>query len=253
VVDAWTIARRDLAHWRLRPGSVLVGWLFPVMLALMFGGLFGGAIEVPGGGSYFEVLMPGLFAMTMLFGVETTMVAVATDAQKEVTDRFRSLAISSASVVLGRCIADLLSSVVGLAVLGGAALALGWRWHGDAGAVAAAFGLLLLLRFAVLWIGIYLGLLARGPESVMAVQILVWPIGFLSRVFVDPSTMPPGLAAIAAWNPISVTASAIRALFGNPGTGSLAHAAIGLAIAWPVVLMAVFAPLAARRYRSRAR
>src|SRR5688500_2683240 len=110
LADAWTIARRDLLHWAQQPGTVLLGWFFPVMIALMFGGLFGGAISVPGGAGYFEFLMPGMFAMTMFFGLEATMLGVTTDAAKGVTDRFRSLPIHASAVVLGRCIADMLNA-----------------------------------------------------------------------------------------------------------------------------------------------
>src|SRR5260221_13902361 len=99
IADAWIITRRDLTHWRLRPATVIMGWFFPVMIVLMFGLLFGGAIRVPNGGSYFEFLMPGMFATTMLFGLEATMIAVTTDASKGVTDRFRSVTPLEASVV----------------------------------------------------------------------------------------------------------------------------------------------------------
>ncbi|MFC7481853.1 ABC transporter permease [Luedemannella flava] len=215
-----------------------------MLIALMFGGLFGGAI----GDNYFDYLMPGMFALAMFFGVESTMTAVSQDVAKGVTDRFRSLPINSASVVLGRCVADLMNSVVGLAVLVAAAAALGWRWHNGIGPALAAFGLLLLLRFALLWVGILLGLVLKGSESVAIVQILVWPVSFLSGLFVDPATMPDWLGAIAAWNPLSATASAVRELFGNPGTPVSDHALL-LAIAWPVVLTAIFLPLSARRYR----
>jgi len=98
IVDAWLITLRDLMHWRLRPATVIMGWFFPVMIVLMFGLLFGGAIRVPNGGSYFEFLMPGMFATTMLFGLEATMIAVTTDASKGVTDRFRSLPMSASAV-----------------------------------------------------------------------------------------------------------------------------------------------------------
>jgi ABC-type multidrug transport system permease subunit len=116
----------------------------------------------------------------------------------------------------------------------------------------AAVGLLLLLRFALLWVGIFFGLNARGPESVASVQILVWPISFLSNAFVDPSTMPPWLGVCAQWNPLSATTSAIRQLFLNPGwqAGSWsAEYAILLAIVWPVLLVAIFLPLSVRAYR----
>src|SRR5579859_4311811 len=87
IADTWTITRRDLYHWRLQPGPVIVGWVFPVMIVLMFGLFFGGAIRVPDNGGYFSVLLPGMFATTMLFGLETTMITVTTDASKGVTDR----------------------------------------------------------------------------------------------------------------------------------------------------------------------
>ncbi len=252
LADAWIITRRDLQHWRGQPGTVIVGWLFPVMIVLMFGLLFGGAINVPGGAGYFEFLMPGMFAMTMLFGIETTMVAVSTDAARGVTDRFRSMPISASVVVLGRCIADMLNSMVSLAILLVVGLLLGWRWHGSLEATVAAIGLLLLLRFALLWVGIYLGLIAKGPEAVASIQILVWPLSFLSNVFVDPSTMPAWLGTLAQWNPLSATAAATRSLFLNPGwqdSSWIADHAILMTIVWSLLLVAVFLPLSVRKYR----
>jgi ABC-2 type transport system permease protein len=253
--DAWTITRRDLAHWARQPGLVAVSWLFPVMVVLMFGTLFGGAIATPGG-DYYDYLMPGMFAMTMLFGLESTMTAVTTDASKGVTDRFRSLPMHSSAVVLGRCAADLLSSTVGLLVVVATGLALGWRWHEGPAAALAAIGLLLLLRVALLFVGIHLGLLAKGPESVVAVQILVWPVLFLSNAFVDTSTMPGWLATVVEWNPLTATAAASRDLFGNPAwdTGTwMGENALLMAIVWPLVLVAIFLPLSTRRFRALGR
>lgn len=252
LADAWTVARRFLAHWVRQPGPLLVGWFFPVLIVLMFGGLIGGAIRVPGGGDYFAFLMPGMFALTMLFGLEATMLGVATDAQKGVTDRFRSLPISGTAVVLGRCLADMLNSVAALAVMIGTGLILGWRWHNGPAAALAAIGLLLLLRFALLWIGIFLGLTVQSPEWVSAIQILIWPVGFLSNVFVDPSTMPPVVGAVAEWSPLSITASATRELFGNPGYGGtswVAEHAMPMAVIVPILLSLVFLPLSAWAYR----
>ncbi|MFG3688555.1 ABC transporter permease [Micromonospora sp. NPDC047740] len=116
----------------------------------------------------------------------------------------------------------------------------------------AAVALLLLLRFAMIWVGVYLALLLRRPEAVAALQILVWPLGFASNAFVAPATMPGWLAAIAAWNPLSATVAACRDLFGNPGWGAdtwpAEHAGV-LAVAWPLLLIAVFLPLSARRWQ----
>jgi ABC-2 type transport system permease protein len=225
-------------------------------MLLMFGALLGGAMERPEGQSYYELLVPGIFALAMLFGLESTMLAITEDAAKGVTDRFRSLPISSVSVVLGRCIADLLDSVVTLTVLVATGLALGWRWHGGFAAALAAFGLLLLLRFALLWVGIFIGLVVKNAQSVTMVQVLVWPIGFLSSAFVATSTMPSWLGAIAQWNPLSLAATAARALFENPGTSPASwigtHAVLA-ALICPILLTVVFLPLAATRFRNLAR
>jgi ABC-2 type transport system permease protein len=254
VGDAWTVAGRDVAHWRRQPVGLLVGALFPVLLLLMFVYLLGGGMSVPGGGSYRDFLVPGMLALAMVFGVEATMTAVVTDTARGITDRFRSLPMAPSAVVAGRCLADLASSVVGLAVLVAAALAVGWRPGGLVPALGA-IGLLLLLRVAFLWIGVYLGLLARDPSAVMAVQVLVWPFAFLSNAFVAASSMPGWLATIAEWNPVAGTVTAVRELFGAPvGGGGWAteHAAL-LAVAWPLALSVVFAVLSVRRWQALSR
>lgn len=256
LADAWVIMQRDLLHWRQQPATVIINWFFPVMIALMFGLFFGGAIDVPEGGNYFDFLMPGIFAMTMLFGLETTMMAVATDTAKGVTDRFRSMPMSASAVVLGRSLADMLNSIMGLVIIVGVGLLLGWRWHGTPQAAVIAFALLLFLRFALLWLGIYLGLVAKKPEAVAAVQILVWPLSFLSSIFVASSTMPAWLAVIAQLNPLTATALATRQLFANPSWPEAAwitENALLLALLWPVLLVAIFLPLSARTYRRLSR
>lgn len=252
LTHAWVLALREIQHWRLQLGMTLIGWFFPIMILLMFGGLFGGAMTVSDGGNYFDFLMPGMFTVTMFFGFESTMTAITTDASKGITDRFRSMPMHDAAVLLGRCIADMLNSVVSLSILIVAGLILGWRWHGSILEALAAVGLLLLLRFALLWIGIFIGINAKGPEALMGVQILVWPISFLSSIYVDPTTMPSWLGTIASWNPLSVTSSAIRQLFGNPGWGGeswIAQNGVLMAVVLPILITLIFMPLAANKYR----
>jgi len=250
--DTWTITTRDLRHWVRQPAPVVLNLLFPVLQVLMFGYLFGGALRVPGGGNYREFLLPGLFAMTMVFGLEVTMSSVAVDASRGVTDRFRSLPMAASAVVAGRSVADLLNAVLGLLVMLTCGLLVGWHAHDGVGAALAAVGLLLLLRFSLIWVGVFLGLVVKGPDAVASVQILVWPLGFLSNAFVAPSTMPGWLGAIADANPLSSTVTATRQLFGNPGFDSASwigqHATL-VAVLWPVVITAVFLPLSVRRYR----
>ncbi|HEX6685779.1 MAG TPA: ABC transporter permease [Candidatus Limnocylindrales bacterium] len=252
IADGWTVTGRDLAHWARQPFNVVVNLAFPVMVLLMFGYLFGGSIVVPGGGDYREFLLPGMFGLAMAFGVEATFTSISTDVQQGVTDRFRSMPMAPSAVVVGRGVADMLNSAAGLVVLVACGLAMGWRWHNGLAAAFAAFGLLLLLRFALIWLGMYLGLVLRRPEAVMALQILIWPIGFLSNVFVSPEGMPAWLATLAELNPLSATVSAARELFGNPGWGGdswLAQHSILLALLWPAVLIGIFFPLSVRRYR----
>lgn len=243
---------RTFAHWRAQPGPFLVNLLFPVLVLVMMGGLLGGAIS-GSVGEYFQFAVPGVLAVAMLFGIESTMLAITTDATTTITDRLRSLPITSASVLAGRATADMTASVLGLVVTMTAGLALGWRPGGGLGALLAATALLLWFRFALLWVGIFVGLKAKGPEAVTAAQILVWPISLLSTVFIDPATMPHWLGVVAAWNPLSATATAVRDLFGSPaiadGAWPSEHALL-LAIAFPTIITAALAPLAARIYRN---
>jgi hypothetical protein len=131
-------------------------------------------------------------------------------------------------------------------------LVVGWRWHGSFGEVLLAVALLLWLRFAVLWVGIFLGLIIRSPGATAAVQTLLFPLTMVTNTFAAPDTMPAWLGTIAEWNPLSSTVYAIRELFGNPGWGGdswVAQHAMMLAVAWPLLILAAFLPLSVRRYR----
>ncbi|WP_106401111.1 ABC transporter permease [Actinocorallia populi] len=252
VADGWTLTRRALLHWVRQPAQVIVGLLFPVLIVVMFVYILGGGMQVPGEGGYEEFLLPGMFALTMVFGIEGTFTAVASDAAKGVTDRFRTLPMTPGAVLLGRSAADLLNSALGLLVMMGCGLAVGWRWHEGFGRVVVAVALLLWLRFAFLWLGIYLGVRFPSPEAVVVMQILVWPVGFLSNAFASPSGMPGWVAFLAEANPMSATVTVIRDLFGNPGAvdGSwTASYGVWPAVLWPAVITAVFLPLAVRRYQ----
>lgn len=148
----------------------------------------------------------------------------------------------------------MLNSTVALLVLIGCGLLIGWAPHDSAADTLAAVGLLLLLlRFAFVWVGVYLGLVFySSPDAVTAVRTLEFPIGFLSSVFVATATMPIVLATLAEWNPLSSTVTAARELFGNPGAGGgswIAQHSVLMAIIWPLLIIGVFFPLSVRRYR----
>lgn len=254
--DGWIVAVRDTLHWIREPQMIVWGLMFPIMFVVLFAYVFGSGIIVPGGGNYREFLMPGMFAQTMAFGIGETMMAVTTDSAKGVTSRFRSMPMAPSAVVLGRCIAHMMYSTVSLLLMIGCGLVIGWRWRGSLLEALAAVGLLLLLRLAFVWIGIYLGLLAKSPEAANSVYGLLYPVTMISNAFVAPELMPAWLGAVADWNPLSSTITATRKLFGNPGveqTGWLADHAILMAIVFPLAIMAVMLPIAVRAYQRLSR
>ncbi|KRC31710.1 ABC transporter permease [Oerskovia sp. Root22] len=251
--DTWVVARRHLLRLVRRPDELLGTLLIPVMAVGMFGFVFGDALgtamAVPGA-EYRAFLLPGLFALTMAFGIGSTTVAMAADARDGVLDRMRTLPMSPTAVLAGRALADVLTAVVELTILMALGSTLGWRWHAATG--FAALGLLLLLRMAFSWTGILLGLLVSGPEAAMKYFSLVFPLAMVADTVVPTSLMPGWLAVPAGWNPLSATVTATRGLFGAPSSPAMTwpaeHATL-LAVAWPLGITAVCMVLALRRLR----
>jgi ABC-2 type transport system permease protein len=253
--DTWTIAKSSLIHWTKNPALIAYQLLWPIMSVLLFGYVFGSAMTVAGGGDYREFLMPGMFAQTVMFGVAATVGVVALDAQRGVTDRFRSMPMSQSAVLGGRSLADMVNSLLELTILILCGLAVGWAWNGTIWEALGAVGLLLLLRFGLIWVGIFLGLYVT-PEAAAAAWAPLFPLTILANTFVSPDQMPGWLGAIAEWNPLSATVTATRQLFGNPGFGGggwPTENALLLAILWPLLLVAIFFPLAVWRYRRLSR
>jgi ABC-2 type transport system permease protein len=256
VRDGLLVARRDVTHWVREPQMILWGLAVPIVTVLLFAYVFGSGIRVPGDGDYRDFLMPGIFVQTMAFGIGETLAAVQADSAKGVTDRFRTMPIAPSAVVVGRCLAAMLYSTASLALMVGCGLAIGWRWRGSAADALAAFGLLLLLRFALLWVGILLGLKARSAEAANAVFGLLYPVTMLSNAFVAAELMPGWLGTVVEWNPLSSSITATRMLFGNPvgaATSWPGENALVLSVVWPLVVTAVFLPLAVRAFRGLSR
>lgn len=254
--DTWTITVRDMLHWRYEPARIAWTLAFPIMSILLFGYVFGSAIVVPDGGAYREFLMPGLFVMAIAFGISETLFVMAADAERGIMSRFRSMPMSPVAIVAGSSVAAMINALLNLTVMIGMGLVIGWSWNDGFGNALAAIALLLLLRFAVLWIGIYIGLVLPSVETAGNVSGLLFPFTMISSIFVSPSQMPGWLGTIAEWNPLSSTVMAARELFGNPGAVAdswVTEHAILMAVVWPLVLIAIFAPLSVRRYQSMSR
>jgi ABC-2 type transport system permease protein len=220
--------------------------------------VFGGAIGLTGGGSYHEYLIGGMLGMGLAQTAPGSAVAVVSDMSAGLIDRFRSLPMSRAAVLIARSAADLLTQIIGALVTAGIGLAIGWRVHTGPGDVAAAFALALLFGYAFTWTGICLGMVLRSPEAAQQSGFVIFlPLTFISSAFVPTQTMPGWLQPVAVWNPMSALAAACRHLFGNPDPAvavpdwPMQHPELAV-IAWSVALIAVFAPLAVRLYRRKA-
>ncbi|OIJ28498.1 ABC transporter permease [Nocardioides luteus] len=254
-VDTWVVAKRHLLHLVRRPDELLGTLMIPVMAVAMFGFVFGEAfgvaMDVPGS-EYREFLLPGLFALTMAFGIGNTTISVAEDVRGGVLDRMRSLPMSPVAVLAGRALADVILAVVELSILLALGTLFGWQAHLGVGGVIAALGLLVLLRMAFSWVGILLGLLVSGPEAAMKYFALVFPLAMVADTIVPTDLMPGWLALPAAWNPLSSTVIATRELFGNtavPATTWVGEHALTMAVLWPVAIIAICLPLAMARLR----
>jgi ABC-2 type transport system permease protein len=254
-VDGVTVATRNLRHIRQVPDRLLNATVSPIMFVLLFAYVLGSAIAVRGG-NYRDFLMPGIFVQTVAFTCATTAMGVANDMSKGLIDRFRSLPMARSAVLVGRTSADLVEGLIGITVMAACGLAVGWRIHTGFLRGLAGFALLVLFGFAMNWLGTIIGLLMRSPEAVQSlVFITLFPITFVANTFVPTENMTPWLRNVADWNPISALVAACRELFGNVGapyTGSawpLQHP-VPAAFGYSVLLLAVFAPLAVRRYRS---
>ncbi|GAA4875420.1 ABC transporter permease [Kitasatospora terrestris] len=255
-VDTAAAARRILLTYRRSPGLMAASLAVPVAMVGVFGYVFGSAVRVPGGGNYREYLMPGLFALVAVNGLMPTMVGAARDAGRGVTDRLRSMSVSRFGLLLGQALADLLVAAVVLVPTAAVGLAAGWRVRDGLGPALGAFALLLLFRFTVTWVGTTLGLAVGKEETAGQLAVLVFPFAMVANVFVPTGGMPGWLAAVADWNPISAVAAACRTLFGNPvelgGAWPMQHP-VAATLGWCALLLAVFVPLAVRRFASAGR
>jgi ABC-2 type transport system permease protein len=258
ISDGLTLIGRELHRLRSGPALLLGMLLFPGFMVVMFGYVLGSAIKVPGGGNYREYLLPGLFAMVTFTSLTTITARVASDASRGVMDRFRSMPMARSAVPFGHTSSDLFGGAIGLVIMALAGLLTGWSPHRGVVPTAEAFGLMLLLRYALTWFGCYLGMLVKNEETVGQFMPLILPLTMLSNAFVPTAGMPAWLRFIANWNPISAMTEANRHLFGNPGgTASggawpIAHPVTAVLL-WSIAIFVVFAPLATRTYRRRGR
>ena len=256
--DIWVIARRGVIHMKRQPEQLSDATIQPVMFVLLFAYVFGGAIDVPGGGSYREFLMGGIFAQTIVFAAFGVAIGIANDRKNGAVDRFRSLPIWRGAVLGGHAVANLIKAMLPIVLMSLCGLLVGWRIR--TGLVDAVHGYVLMLAFtfAMIWVGVLLGSVVATPEGVTGIAFAVlFPITFVASTFVPVSSMPSALRVVAQWNPTTSLADSLRELFGNPNTPvaagdpwPIAHPALYTWI-WVVGVILVCAPLAIRAYQRK--
>ncbi|KUH37371.1 MULTISPECIES: ABC transporter permease [Streptomyces] len=221
--------------------------VLPVMMVLMFTHLFGGALA----GSpreYIQYLLPGVMVMSVVMTTMYTGIAINNDIDKGVFDRFRTLPIWRPATIIGYLLGDVLRYSIASLVMLTAGMIIGFRPDGGVPGVVAGILLLIVFAFAFSWIGTMFGLLVRDEKTVMGASMTaIFPLNFLSDIFVDPATMPGWLQTLVHNNPITHVASAVRGLMDGrwPGVD------IAWTLGWSVALVAVFGSLTVRLYNRK--
>jgi oleandomycin transport system permease protein len=247
VRDAFVIARRNLMKISGDPGLLLDATVMPMVFAVMFVYVLGGAIA-GSVGSYREFFIPGIMALTITIVSRSAGIGLAVDFQTRLVDRFRSLPIARSVVLAGRILADCARMVLSLLVILAFALAIGFRVHTGPLAALAALGLLIAFGFSLAWVSTFIGLAMRSLQTVGTVTAL-WmvPLQFGSSLFVPAKTLPGPLQAFVRVNPMTLVVDASRGLLvGGPVASSLRGALL-----WLAGILLVFVPLSVWRYCRR--
>jgi len=240
-----TFGWRGMLKVRHVPEQLLDVTITPVMFVLMFTYLFGGAIA-GSTGAYRDFLLPGVLVLAVLFTTVYSGVSLNTDLTKGVVDRFRSLPIWSPAPLVGALLGDAVRYLVAATVIVVLGVIIGYRPEEGPLGVLAAVGLVVLFAFALSWVFTTMGLLLRSPNAVMNAGFMsIFPLTFLSNVYVQPDTLPAGLEAFVNANPVSHLVSACRGLM----DGGLDSENVIVVLATAIALTAIFAPLTNRLYR----
>jgi ABC transporter DrrB family efflux protein len=246
--DGYVVSVRNMRHFTRQPQLLLFSTIQPIMFVLLFSYVFGGAIggSLPDGVSYKDFLLPGIFVQSTAFRATQTAIGLSEDMKRGVIDRFRSMPMARSAVLAGRTLADLVRTIFVIVLMTVVGYAIGFRFgEGPFEAVAsilvvAAFG------YALSWIFVYVGLIAKGPEAAQSAGfVAIFPLVFASSIFVPVDTMPDWLQAIANVSPVTATADAARAL----AIGGDVWSSLWQVLAWVGGILLVFVPLCVRKYR----
>ncbi len=237
-----------MRHFTRQPQLLLFSTIQPIMFVLLFSFVFGGAIggSLPEGVSYKDFLLPGIFVQSTAFRATQTAIGLSEDMKRGVIDRFRSMPMARSAVLAGRTLADLVRTIFVIVLMTIVGYAIGFRF--EEGPLEAVASILVVAAFgyALSWIFVYVGLVAKGPEAAQSAGfVAIFPLVFASSIFVPVDTMPDWLQAIANVSPVTATADAARAL----AIGGDVWDPLWQVIAWVTGILLVFVPLCVRKYR----
>jgi ABC-2 type transport system permease protein len=250
--EALLLAGRSLRTIPRVPERLLDVTVQPVIFIVLFLYVLGSAVHVPGM-TYTDFLLPGVIAQQIAFSVIGAGTATAMDMHEGVIDRFRSLPIARLAVVTGQVLGQFCEALLGVVVVAGLGLILGWSPDMSAGDVLVAITLVLVTLFAFMWLGAVLGLSFRSPDAVQGIGFSVMlPLTFMAGTFVPIAGMALVPRTIAEWNPVSPLVAALRELTVGAhdagGSWPLEHPIAG-AFIWAFVLLAICVPLALVRFK----
>jgi ABC-2 type transport system permease protein len=255
--DGAVVAKRNLIKIKRVPEILIWTLMSPIMFVLLFAYVLGSSIRITGM-DYREYLMAGIFAQTVVFGSTFTGAGLAEDMTKGIIDRFRSLPMARSAVLVGRTASDIVYNSASIAVMTITGLIVGWRIRTGVIEAIGGFLLLLLFAYAVSWIMAYVGLKVSSVEVVNNASFMfIFPMTFISNLFVDSARLPGPLQTFAEWNPVSAVAQAVREAFGNtgnlppPDAWSLDNPILYTLI-WVAIILAIFVPLSVRQYNKAA-
>jgi ABC-2 type transport system permease protein len=256
-LDTWSMTRRNLVHISREPMQLSDVTIQPVLFTVLFVYIFGGAIPIPGGGSYVNFLLAGLLALNLVTSTMGTAVGLSTDLHEGMIDRFRALPMWRSAVLVGRSVADLMTSCLCALIVALTGFAVGWRPGAGYVSIVGGFALVLFFAYAVSWVAACVGMNSKSPESAASFGFIVlFPMTFVSNAMVPTQHMPGWLQAIATWNPVSSVVAGARVLWGNPNPSGRIQAwpmqhPIEAALIWSAAILAVAAPLAAHFFKRR--
>ena len=240
-----TLGWRALLKIKHVPFQLFDVTAFPLMFTLLFTLLFGGALA-GSPGEYIQFLLPGILVQSIVFITVYTGFGLNTDIDTGLFDRFQSLPIWQPAPIVGALLGDFVRYSIAAVMVIGLGVVLGFRPGAGVGGVLAALALVLVFAFSLSWIWIVVGLSVEKPESVMTTSfLLLFPLTFVSNIFVDPATMPPWLQTVVGVNPVTHLTDATRGLM----HGGDALADVTWVLVASAVIVAVFAPLSLRMYR----